>query len=385
MFVTMGKIAEMTDGCPGAPRIIQVLAPGAFGGLEQVVTQLSVGLSRRGWPSAVAALIDRDAPEPPCLSEMRAGGVQVDLLRVPHRAYFMERALVGEVVDRWRPDVVHTHGYRADVNQRRVIQARQIPVVATAHGFTRGGLKNRVFEWLDRWTLARLDAVVAVSRPLKDELLRSGVAPNRIHLIRNAWVPVGPLLDREQARVHLGLPPEGKVVGWVGRLSAEKGPDVILKALARLEDGGAILSVVGSGREQQALKTLADRLGVAHRVRWHGGVPGAARMMKAFDLFCLSSRTEGTPMVLFEAMGARIPIIATRVGGIPEVLSETDALLVPSDDPAALATALEGCLRDPAGAHARAEQAAARLQADYDLEPWLDSHMTLYRTLARSS
>jgi len=368
----------------GTIRVMQLLAPGAYGGLERVVTHLSTGLARRGWPSAVVAILDAGAVEPPVLDEMRAGGVTVFPVPVPHRAYRQERLQVGEVVDRWRPEVGNTHGYRADVNLRPVLQGRRIPVVGTAHGFTGGGWKNRIFEWLDRRALGRCEAVVAVSGPLGERLRRRGVGSDRLHVIPNAWAPSRTTFTRAEARERLGLPPEAVAIGWVGRLGAEKGPDVAVSAMAKLRHPTALLSLVGTGREEVALRALASRLDVHGRIRWHGSVPAAGELMAAFDVFCLSSRTEGTPMVLLEAIAAGVPVVATRVGGVPDVVSVEEAMLVPTEDPAALAAALDHTLTVRAEADARAQRARRRLETAFGVEPWLDRYQVLYRSLTGS-
>lgn len=363
---------------------MQLLAPGAYGGLERVVTQLSTGLARRGWSSAVVAILDAGAAEPPVLDEMRAGGVTVFPVPVPHRAYRLERNQVGKLVEQWRPEVANTHGYRADVNLRPVLQARLIPVVGTAHGFTGGGWKNRLFEWLDRRALGRCEAAVAVSGPLGELMRTGGVDPDRLHLIPNAWAPSGTTLTRAEARERLGLARDAVAIGWVGRLGAEKGPDVAVSAMARLRHPAACLSLVGTGREEASLRALAGRRKIDDRIRWHGSVPAAGDLMAAFDVFCLSSRTEGTPMALFEAIAAGVPVVATRVGGVPDVVSDEEAVLVPAEDPVALAGALDRILAAPAEANTRAQRARQRLETSFGVEPWLDRYQALYRSLTGS-
>src|SRR5206468_931748 len=135
----------------------------------------------------------------------------------------------------------------------------------------------------------------------------------------NAWRRIAPALDRDAARRTLGIPREDFVVGWVGRLSVEKGPDVLLEALPHLNTVPLTISLIGggTGAEQRALRARADKLGVADHIRWHGVVPDAERVYTAFDVCVLSSRTEGTPVVLFEAMAAGVPVVATAVGGVP--------------------------------------------------------------------
>jgi len=108
----------------------------------------------------------------------------------------------------------------------------------------------------------------------------------------------------------------------VGRLSREKGADVILDAIAACKPPWR-LSIIGDGPERERLKQQAARLGITDRVTWHGPVSNAGKLLSAFDAFVLSSRTEGTPIVLFEAMHSGVPIVTTSVGGVPDVVSST--------------------------------------------------------------
>ncbi|MDH5284682.1 MAG: glycosyltransferase, partial [Gemmatimonadota bacterium] len=115
-----------------------------------------------------------------------------------------------------------------------------------------------------------------------------------------------------------------------------------------------------------------------------GLVPGAGQLVGAFDLLVLSSRTEGTPIVLFEAMQAGVPIVATAVGGVPDVLGPDTALLVPPGQPALLASAIQSVARDPAAALARAAKAKARLESEFAPGPWLAGYEALYHSLLPS-
>ena len=111
----------------------------------------------------------------------------------------------------------------------------------------------------------------------------------------------------------------------------------------------------------------------------------AARLYRAFDAFVLSSRTEGTPIALFEAMAAEVPIVATRVGGVPDVVGETEAWLVDPEDSQAIARALAAIRADPAEARRRCEAARRRLEEDFSLEPWIERYEDLYRSLVAPS
>lgn len=364
---------------PGPWSITHVLAPALIGGLERVVQQLARGQHAGGSRVAVLAILDAGDDGAPFLGPLEAAGITVTRLELAPRAYLAERRQLAAFLGSRRPDVVHTHGYRADVQGGAVASRLRIPLVTTVHGFTGGGWKNRLYEWLQVAAFRRFAAVVAVSESLAARLRASGVAQERLRVVPNAAPIDEPPLPRSDARERLGVRARGFVAGWVGRLSEEKGADVFFRGLAQLADAEVTGVMVGVGRERESLGALAAQLGIADRVIWAGTVAEAGRLFTAFDCFVLSSRTEGTPIVLFEAMAAEVAIVATAVGGVPQVVSSAEALLVPPEDPTALAAAIRTVLTDPNAARERARRALGRLRTERGLAPWLARYDEIYR------
>jgi glycosyltransferase involved in cell wall biosynthesis len=366
--------------------VLHVVAPCEVGGLERVVHTLATGQHRAGHRVSVVVVLRHDAEDHPFLRPLVEGGIAFVPLRLPSRAYFRERAAVVEICRQIRPDVVHTHGYRVDVVDAAAARRLGVPTVTTVHGFTGGDWKNRLYERLQRRALRGFNAVVAVSRQLAAELARAGVPADRLHVVRNAW-PEGdggaaePPLPRDRARRMLGVPADRFHIGWVGRLTAEKGLDVLLAALDSLRDVPLVVSVLGDGRLRPRLEALATRRGLGERVRWLGSLPAARQLFSAFDVFVLSSRAEGTPIVLFEAMAAGAPIVATAVGGVPDVVSSNEALLVPPEDPASLAEAIRRVYTDSTATAIRAGAARRRLESEFAVAPWLASYEHIYRAV----
>jgi glycosyltransferase involved in cell wall biosynthesis len=329
----------------------------------------------------VISVLEAGAPEPGLHQTLNEGGVEVFPVVLPPRAYASERTAYRTHFSRRRPDIVHTHGYRTDVLAGAIAGRMKLPRVTTVHGFTGGDWKNRVYEFLQLRAFRRFESVVAVSEPLAAKLARRGVPPDRISVIPNAFDRSSPQLSRTEAREILGLPLSETVIGWVGRLSREKGLDVLIDALPLLVPNPVSLSVLGDGAELPALKAQAAAGAVAERIRWHGLIPNAGRLYRAFDVFVLSSRTEGTPISLFEAMAAEVPVVATAVGGVPHVLREAEGHLVPPVSPGALAGAIQAVLSDGPSARARVTRARARLEDAYSIEPWIECYDRLYRSL----
>ncbi|HKV75084.1 MAG TPA: glycosyltransferase [Gemmatimonadales bacterium] len=363
---------------PGS--VLHVLAPARVGGLEQVVLTLAAGQARSGARVGLLVVLAPWQDRHPFLAAARSlQGVEILPLFTPARDYWGEVRLVADAVTRVKPEILHTHGYRPDVLAGLAARRQRVAQVSTAHGFTGGDWRNRFYEWLDVRAWRRCARVLAVSRPLERELIRRGVPPGQVRLLPNAWPSGAPRLDRGEARRRLGIGEGEVVLGWVGRLSPEKGPDLMIEALAALPGDRPRLVMIGAGAEGERLRSLAASRGVAERIQWAGEVEGAGALFPAFDCFVLSSRTEGTPIVLFEAMAAGTPIVAAAVGGVPDVITTTEGWLAPPGDAASLAGAIREALADPAARAARTGAAAERLRTTYSVENWVANHAAIYR------
>jgi glycosyltransferase involved in cell wall biosynthesis len=297
---------------------------------------------------------------------------------------------------RVRPHVVHTHTAKAGTLGRLAAKLSGVPVVVhTYHGHVFHGYfspgRTRVFLAIERALGRRTDCLLAVSETVRRELLTMGVgSPERFRVM-----PLGLDLDRYlrkdatrgSLRAELGIPPGTPVVAIVARLVPIKAHEVFLRA-ARLVC--AVLPstqflVVGDGERREALERLTAELGLGASVRFLGWRRDLERIYADAWVVALTSRNEGSPVSLIEAMAAERPVVATRVGGVPDLVEDgVTGCLVPPDDPGALAEALVALLQDPERRQVLGKAAlervipafaAGRLVADVD---------TLYRELLRA-
>jgi len=317
------------------------------------------------------------------LDPLSAAGVAIETLEVGLSNTLTERRFAADLCRRHTPQIAHTHGYRPDILDGSVASRCGVPTLSTEHGMSKMGGRTAIYEWLQMRSLRHYDAVVAVSNPIAKKLAQHGVEPGRIHMIPNAWAGHVEFLDRQEARRALDLPLDGPVIGWMGRLIGAKGGDVFLDALARMQHAQVPVSIIGGGPERKALEAQSEKLGLEERVQFHGEIVDGARFFRAFDVFILSSRTEGTPIVLFEAIAAGVPVVATSVGGVPDVVGQGGAIIVPSEDPDALGAAIDQVLSKPDAAAERNDAAVTALAERYGLDPWLDRYLALYRALVR--
>lgn len=366
-------------------RILHVAAPGPVGGLESVLVGLVLGLHRHGVDVHAAVVVSSEPDCHPVVRSLAESGVPVHPVVVPNRGYLRERREIGRLIRTLRPNVVHTHGHRSDVVDAGIARRLGVSTVTTLHGSSFMSWQTAIYERVQYRLLRRFQAVIAVSRPLHSFILNAGVPAERIHVIPNAWDGRFRPAERDEARSVLGLPRDGFVVGWVGRLIPVKGCDVFVKAMSRLRDVPVHASIIGNGPKREALETLVEETGLRDRVHFHGPRHNAAKLFRAFDIWVLSSRSEGTPMVLFEAMAAEVPIVATRVGGVEDVVSESEAFLVPPDDPDALASCIREIRSGRLCSQRRVAAARKRLRERFGTDKWVEQHVRLYQGLAFAS
>jgi glycosyltransferase involved in cell wall biosynthesis len=252
---------------------------------------------------------------------------------------------------RERVAIRHGHDYKSNALGLLLRRFWPMRLVTTVHGGVKWTRRTPLYYKIDELCLPHYEAVICVSADLRERCLARKVSPQRGLLIENA-------IDTEEysrkravakAKRSLDVRAGRSVIGTVGRLSAEKGFDLLIQAVAGIvKDGLDVeLRVVGEGDEKAALQALADRLGIGDRVLLLGYRADTRSVYEALDLFVLSSLREGLPNGLLEAMAMEVPVIATRIAGIPRLLEdERTGLLVEPGSVPELTQALRRFLRD---------------------------------------
>jgi glycosyltransferase involved in cell wall biosynthesis len=325
----------------------------------------------------------------PFLAAARRLGCETVELR--HNAPHIGRAAreVAEHLRRLRADVLCTSGYKPDLVGWRAARRAGVPVVAIAHGWTAATWKVRLYEALDRFVLRFFDAVVCVCAAQADRVRRAGVSAARAVVVRNAIDPgIFDKLDPHcRERVRALFPPSFRpahIVGAAGRLSPEKGFDVLVEAAAEVgrahPDTGFLLC--GAGPLRGALERRIGDLGLAGRFVLAGFRDDLHALLPGWDLAVLPSHTEGLPVAVLEALAAGVPVVATAVGGTPEVVADgVCGHLVPPADPKALARRLADLLADQEARRRMGQAGRQRVRAEFSLEVQAEGYRRLFERL----
>jgi glycosyltransferase involved in cell wall biosynthesis len=310
-----------------APRVMHVRSSGALLGAERVVLELAERSRASGYEPLVVSLQDQGDSAPEMNVLARQAGL--DSLVLPCRRGF-DRMLLGglrEIVRQRDVSLVHCHGYKEDIH---VLAARLgVPKVATNHLWKGTTWKLRVYAQLDALALRRFDHVVAVSRPVLEDMRRLRVSPEKMSVIPNgidASPFSAPLADerRRGLRREFGLGLDDVVAISVSSLTVEKGHRYVLEAMPEVARTSPRLRwlVVGDGPLREGLDRTAADLGLSTHVLFAGTRRDVADLLRAADLFLLPSLIEGLPMALLEAMAAGLPAIATAVGDVATVIED---------------------------------------------------------------
>jgi glycosyltransferase involved in cell wall biosynthesis len=377
-----------------------VIARLNMGGPALHVAYLSAGLQSRGYDTTLVA------GSLAIGEESMAGvaeGLGVPIVTVPdlHREISPLRDIraayhVAEQIRRVRPQILHTHTAKAGAIGRlaALLAGEAAPpiVVHTFHGHVLRGyfgpLRSNVFRLLERFLAKRTTALVAVSPEVRDDLVALGIAPREKFMVVRLGIEldqrVGAGSEGAETRRVLGITPDRFVVGWIGRMTGVKRTDDVLLAVQRLRDRGvdAVLCMVGDGPDRDTVELRARELGIMRDSLFLGYQDDVAPYYAAFDALILPSANEGTPVSAIESLAGGRPVVATAVGGVPDVVRDgVDGFLVEPGDVDAMADRLARLAADADLRRRMGEAGAESVRERYAVERLLDDMDQLYGRL----
>jgi glycosyltransferase involved in cell wall biosynthesis len=330
----------------------------SMGGAERLMVPILKHLNRENFDAYVCAMQSKEGN--PLADEIRALGIRVDCLDVPYLRDLKALRRLTTYLKEVGADLVHTQLEMANILGNMSARFLRLPSVCTIHVLPSRQVKTKTrLHQKVEWFILRhfCDRVISVSEEARRHHLEvSGAFPDQVVTLYNG-IDLSPFTDmdvsrtREVVRKELGVPEKASVLTTVAVLRPPKGLEYMIRALPAILASGAnaFYLVVGDGPHRQALEQEVRRAGVGDRVIFAGMRSDIPRLLAASDLFVLPSLTEALPTVLAEAMAARLPVVASRVGGIPEMITPgVNGLLIEPEDVTGLAQACLQLLGDPA-------------------------------------
>ena len=315
-------------------------------------------------------------------------GVAVHIIRERSAFDFGIISQLQRLIETHQPDIIQSHNLKSHFLTRLAGLHRGRNWIAFHHGYTWTDLKLRALNQLNRWSLRAADRVVTVCGAFSRELEQCGVQRDRIAILHNTVKQfVSPPVEevtrvRQSFAVATGMP----LLLTVGRLSLEKGHLDLIRSVARLRDMGSPVQLViaGEGPERRRIERLCQSLAVTSSVVLAGHRENLSHLYAAADMFVLPSYTEGSPNVVLEAMAAGLPIVATAVGGVPEIIRhESTGLLVKARDPNSIAAAVHRLLGDKELRRSLSTQAKHE-SIQFSSSAYCDSMLQLYDSLVNA-
>jgi glycosyltransferase involved in cell wall biosynthesis len=391
----------LTTTAESRTKILRVIARLNMGGPALHVAYLTAGLRERGYDTTlVAGSLARGEDSMAFVAdELGVGVVRIDELgrEISPLRDVIATLRLARLIRRERPDILHTHTAKAGTVGRvaALLAGRKGPpiVVHTFHGHVLRGYfgprRSLVFRLLECWLAGRTTALIAVSPQVRDDLVALHVAPPERFVVIRLGIELdervaGAKDGRLESRRYLGIPANRFAVGWIGRMTGVKRTDDVLVAFKRLREGGvdACLCMVGDGPDRAQLERRAHELGIVKDTLFLGYQEDVAPFYAAFDALVLPSSNEGTPVSAIEALAAGRPVVATRVGGVPDVVEEgEDGFLVELGATDELADRLAQLARDPALRERMGAAGRQRVLPRYAVERLVDDVDRLYRSL----
>jgi len=364
-------------------RVVHIIRGEPFqGGADLYVATLLAHLDRERFDPMVLVLAKAPAREIPLCDRLEEASIEHEVLEAPHK---MRPSYLSWTLKKLRDagaDLVHAHEYKSGLIGLYGARRAGASAVATAHGWTANSTRARLYEALEKRLLRRFNGVIACSEFMRRDLLGLGIAPERVPVVYSAS-ELPPTGDGREFRRTAGLGEELFLIGTLGRLSREKGQGTLIEALreVRTHFPGAAALLAGEGPDRPTIEGEARRMGLSGAVTFMPSLsrPRLGSFFEAIDLFVLPSMRENLPLALIEAMHAGRPVVATAVGGVPELIEHgVTGLLVPPGDPEALARAIIDLAKDEALRERLASEARLRAGERFTAERFAEQTGEFY-------
>jgi glycosyltransferase involved in cell wall biosynthesis len=366
--------------------ILFLISSEGYYGVENMLVSLAQELGQQGCRAIVGVFRNSHCPHVEVAEQAKRQGIEVEIIPCEGRWDWSVAREIRRLIEKHDVDVLHPHGYKADLYACAAAMGNRAALVATSHNWPSKELSMRTYAVIDRLALRRFDRVVVVSDAVAQILRNSGVANEKVELIPNG-VDLARFRNVKPSLRHELVLADNPVIGFVGRLVAEKGGAALLKAGQRVlaKHPQARLVLVGEGPAREEWQALARELGIEAQVTFTGARNDMPEVYASFDVMVLPSEIEALPMCLLEAMASAKPVIATRVGAVPRlIMNATTGMLIEPGDVNALTKAMLRLLEDRGFALRLGEKGRERVAQHFSAEQMAKNYIGTYEQVLAS-
>lgn len=310
--------------------ILHLISTVSFLGAEQVIAEICCHTNTNKYNVFLGILSASDHVQLAFQAKLKSNKVTVTTFRCAGMLDISSLKTIKHFMSKHQIDILHTHGYKADIYALTIkkLYSTRFFLIASVHNWMIGTMREKIYKTLDKFVLKYFDHIITVSREIESELTYSRICDHRLHYIPNG-INVDSCLSglcRPAARLELGISDDTYAIGCVASLTYEKAHEHLIEAISilALEFPAINAVLVGEGSRRAFLEDIAKSLNVADKIVFLGYRHDVRQLYAAFDLFTLVSRTEGLPMALLEAMASGIPVVASSVGAIPELIGTNE-------------------------------------------------------------
>lgn len=369
-----------------AINILQLISSSGFFGAENVVLELSAELKKMGHSVTIGIFNNHHKPNLDLMEQAMMHDLETHVFDCRQKIDLKTIRLISSYVKNNCVDIVHTHGYKSTIYAKLSALTTKTPLVSTCHNWINSNLKMNFYISLDKMVLKHVDAVIPVSRPVQELLITAGISREKITLIENGITieKFNTNVDKLKMKNELCIDPDRIIIGTVGRLSNEKGHRYLIEAAKKIltVDKNCVFLLIGDGVLKSQLKESVKKLNLDDKIIFTGKCLKVPQLLSIVDIFVLPSLLEGQPMALFEAMAAKKPIVATKVGDVPKILRQgMCGMLVPSSNADAIAEAVLSLIASPDKASLLASLAYSEVSGKYSSKQMAVKYLEVYRSL----
>lgn len=367
-------------------KVLHIIASRVLGGAERVLLTLSRKIDREKFDLVLGIFVNQRKSTDPLWKEAEKLDLPLEPIRIKNRYGLLQILDLFRIMRKHHPDIIHTHGYKTNILGFLVAKLFGMPIVTTVHGLYPSKRKTELFVNLSLILLRHFDIIIVVSDQIKATLKNKKIPLEKMTTISN----VPPIRNKESSsnvnafREEIGISSDAKLIGFVGRLEHVKGCAQLIQAISQLADSHSdyYFVIVGEGPERESLERQVRELDLEKQIYFCGFRDDVKYVFQSLDLYVLPSLNEGVPLALLEAMLHGVPVVATRVGGVPEVIQDrVNGILVPPNDPGALIKNILESLSNQDETAVRVLEAKRTISREYNVKNWIGKIENIYTKL----